>query len=79
MKGLLVAALAASASLTACSQFDDPSDDDYEVVADGKEDNYRSPTALEFLAKSDATVTLAEAEGLGAHGRSVSIRLNRRG
>src|SRR6185503_16676434 len=62
MKGFLVAALAASASLTACSQFDDPTDDDYEVVADGKEDNYRSPTALEFLAKSDATVTLPEAD-----------------
>ncbi|HTL33776.1 MAG TPA: hypothetical protein VL326_11660 [Kofleriaceae bacterium] len=62
MKGFLVAALAASASLTACSQFDDPADDDYEVVADGKEDNYRSPTALEFLAKSDATVTLPESD-----------------
>ena len=55
MKGFLVAALAASATLTACSQFDDPADEDYEVVADGKEDNYRSPSALEFLAKSDAT------------------------
>jgi hypothetical protein len=62
MKGFLVAALAASAALTACDQFDDPSDDNFEIVQDGKEDNYRSPTALEFLAKSEATVTLAEAD-----------------
>lgn len=62
MKGFLVAALAASSLLSACSQFDDPADDDYTIVADGKEDNYRSPTALEFLAKADATVTLPESD-----------------
>jgi histidinol dehydrogenase len=33
-----------------------------------------TPGALAQLA--DATVTLAETEGLEAHGRSVSIRLN---
>jgi histidinol dehydrogenase len=36
-----------------------------------------TPDALAELGP--AAVTLAEAEGLGAHGRSVSIRLNRRG
>jgi len=36
-----------------------------------------SPDALAELGP--AAVALAEAEGLGAHGRSVSIRLNRRG
>jgi histidinol dehydrogenase len=36
-----------------------------------------TPAALAALAP--AALALAEAEGLGAHGRSVSIRLNRRG
>ena len=36
-----------------------------------------TPEALAALAP--AALALAEAEGLGAHGRSVSIRLNRRG
>lgn len=46
---------------SACSSMDEASaPDDYTVVADGKEDSYRSPTALEFLAKADATVTLPE-------------------
>ena len=36
-----------------------------------------TPDALAALAP--AALALAEAEGLGAHGRSVSIRLNRRG
>jgi len=36
--------------------------DDYEVVPDGKEDNYRSPTAQEFSAKADATVVLDAAD-----------------
>src|SRR5262249_11193375 len=36
-----------------------------------------SPEALAELGP--AALALAEAEGLGAHGRSVSIRLNRRG
>jgi hypothetical protein len=36
--------------------------DDYQVIGEGKEDSYRSPAALEFLAKADATVTLDEAD-----------------
>ena len=36
-----------------------------------------TPDALAALGP--AALALAEAEGLGAHGRSVSIRLNRRG
>jgi histidinol dehydrogenase len=36
-----------------------------------------TPDALAALGP--AAMALAEAEGLGAHGRSVSIRLNRRG
>ncbi len=48
---------------TACGGFDDPAEDgDYEVVDEGKEDSFRSPAALEFLAKAEATVTLAEAD-----------------
>ena len=55
--------LAASSLLAACGSFDDPADrDDYTVVDEGKEDSFRSPAALEFLAKADATVTLAEAD-----------------
>jgi len=46
------------ASLVACSQGDATPDDDYEIVADGKEDSFRSPTALELTATADATVTL---------------------
>ena len=38
----------------------------------------RSPMAEALAALGPAALTLAEAEGLGAHGRSVSIRLNRR-
>lgn len=48
---------------TACGSFDDPADpEDYTVVDEGKEDSFRSPAALEFLAKADATVTLDEAD-----------------
>jgi len=35
-------------------------DEDYELVPEGKEDNYRSPSAIELSAKADATVTLDE-------------------
>jgi hypothetical protein len=59
---LLATYLATSVALAACGSFDDPADDDYEVVPDGKEDSFRSPTAQEFSAKADATVTLAEAD-----------------
>src|ERR1041385_5647637 len=53
--------LAAALLLTACDMFDSAApDDDYEIVPDGKEDNFRSPTALEFSAKADATVKLAD-------------------
>ncbi len=48
---------------TACGSFDDPADDaDYQVVDEGKEDSFRSPAALEYLAKADATVTLPETD-----------------
>src|SRR5438874_9596245 len=61
---LAAAALLSCSALTACSSVDQP-DDDYAVVPDGKEDSYRSPTALEFSAKADATVTLPDsARGL---------------
>src|SRR3954447_5036714 len=42
----------------ACGAPEISSDPEYEVVLDGKEDNYRSPTALEFSARADATVKL---------------------
>jgi len=63
MRPLLLASLlaATSSSLLACGAFDSPTaTDDWEVVPDGKEDNFRSPTALEFSATSTATVTLPE-------------------
>ncbi|CAN5907810.1 hypothetical protein BH11MYX3_BH11MYX3_26770 [soil metagenome] len=57
---LIAASLLATA---ACGSFDDPANsDDYTVVDEGKEDSFRSPAALEYLAKADATVTLAEAD-----------------
>ena len=61
MRAFLYAALATSLAVSACNGYDEPADsEDYEVVPDGKEDSFRSPTALEFSAKSDATVTLPE-------------------
>jgi hypothetical protein len=62
MRTAMALALVASVSgsLTGCDSADDASDDDYEIVPDGKEDNFRSPAALEFSAKADATVTLPE-------------------
>jgi hypothetical protein len=58
-----IATVTACALLASCGSFDDPADDgDYTVVDEGKEDSFRSPAALEFLAKADATVTLAEAD-----------------
>jgi len=63
MRSILAASLLAS-TLLACAGDESASstngDDDYEIVADGKEDSYRSPTALEFSAKADATVVLPE-------------------
>jgi hypothetical protein len=56
MRHLLFACLV----LAACAETVTP--DDYEVVPDGKEDNYRSPTAQEFSAKADATVVLDAAD-----------------
>ena len=62
MRTSLIAAATLLAT-SACGAFDDPSDpEDLTVVDDGKEDSYRSPSALEFLAKADATVTLDEAD-----------------
>ena len=43
------------------------------------QNSVRSPMAEALAALAPAALALAEAEGLGAHGRSVSIRLNRRG
>ncbi len=57
--GLLASTLAST--LFGCASNDAATpDDDYEIVADGKEDSFRSPTALEFSAKADATVVLPE-------------------
>lgn len=56
MRHLLLACLI----LTGCA--DSPADDDLQIVPDGKEDNYRSPTAQEFSATADATVTLDAAD-----------------
>lgn len=56
MRHLLLACLI----LAGCA--DSPASDDYEIVPDGKEDNYRSPTAQEFSVKADATVTLDAAD-----------------
>src|ERR1044071_1963622 len=68
MRRLVLASLLASTlvpSLTACSGDEADADDDYEIVGEGKEDSFRSPTALEFTAKADATVVLpASASGL---------------
>jgi hypothetical protein len=48
---------------------------EYEVVPDGKEDSYRSPTAMEFSARADATVTLDEsAAALAADARMEKAR-----
>jgi hypothetical protein len=47
-------------SLTACDSAESDNPDDYEIVPEGKEDSFRSPAALEFSAKADATVTLPE-------------------
>jgi len=58
MRPALLVALA-STLISACDGADVATDtDDYEVVPDGKEDSFRSPTALEFSAKADAIVTL---------------------
>ena len=59
-------AVTSFASLVAAAGCTDPGEDatpdDYEVVADGKADNYRSPTAQEFTAAASARVTLAESD-----------------
>jgi hypothetical protein len=60
---LAMSLVGASLVSSACSSMDEASEpDDYSVIAEGKEDSYRSPAALEFLAKADATVTLDEAD-----------------
>jgi len=61
MRSALLAALVlTSNALVACDQAEPDSPDDYEVVPEGKEDSFRSPSAMEFSAKSTATVTLPE-------------------
>ncbi len=61
MRPVLHVALVAATILSACDSTDPATDnDDYEVVPEGKEDSFRSPTALEFSAKADAIVTLAD-------------------
>ncbi len=59
-RALFAAALLTNVALPACNQAEPDSPDDYEIVAEGKEDSFRSPTAMEFSAKSTATVTLPE-------------------
>jgi hypothetical protein len=48
--------------LVGCSSAPAADDPDYELVEDGKADNYRSTAALEFLAHADAEVVLDEAD-----------------
>src|SRR5262245_9966259 len=58
---LTAIALAALVPLGCASQEPDgPADstDDYEIIPDGKVDNYRSSNAQEFSASASATVTL---------------------
>ncbi|MCX5747006.1 MAG: hypothetical protein NT062_31435 [Proteobacteria bacterium] len=59
---LFAAALAlVGSSLIACNDGTEADEaDDYEIVPEGKEDSFRSPTTAEFTAKADATVTLPE-------------------
>jgi hypothetical protein len=83
MKRLLVSAVAMSSLVgIGCGSLADPGDEDYEIVAEGKEDSYRSPSALEFSATSEATVvlpesarTLPEAERLKQAQELVSAKL----
>src|SRR6266540_3103437 len=53
-----IPALALAVSLVGCGTPASDAELEYEVVPDGKEDNYRSPAAMEFTARADATVTL---------------------
>ena len=54
--------LVAATLVSACDSSEpvDGGPDDFEVVPEGKEDSFRSPTALEFSAKADAIVTLPD-------------------
>jgi hypothetical protein len=59
----VLASLCLASSLLACATSEDETTpDDYQVVPDGKEDNFRSPTTQEFTATSTARVVLSEAD-----------------
>jgi hypothetical protein len=61
--GLLAAATLLATSILGCTGDTTPTEpDDYQVVPDGKEDSFRSPTTLEFSATAQATVVLDEAD-----------------
>ena len=47
--------------------------------AEGISACFSDAALISAMLEFEAALALAEAEGLGAHGRSVSIRLNRRG
>jgi hypothetical protein len=56
---VLLSASCSSGSSSPVAQV--PTDpDDYEIIEDGKEDNYRSPTAMEFSATGNLQVVLDE-------------------
>jgi len=70
------------AAVSGCGAPDAALDDDFEVVPEGKEDNYRSSNALEFLATASAEVSLdaaqaslSDAERLDKANELVSARL----
>jgi hypothetical protein len=83
MRRLLFAAALTTLTIPACDQAEpDSGADDYEIVPEGKEDSFRSPTTMEFAAKSTALVTLPEsarslpdAERLAQATELVSARL----
>ncbi len=62
MRSSLLAAATAVAILGCDTDSTPTAPDDYQVIPDGKEDSFRSPTTLEFSAKATATVVLDEAD-----------------
>lgn len=62
-RALALSLVGAALVSSACSSLDEAAEpDDYSVIDEGKEDSFRSPAALEFLAKADATIVLDEAD-----------------
>ncbi len=60
VRRLLFSALLTALAIPACDQAEPDSPDDWEIVPEGKEDSFRSPTTMEFSAKAESTVTLPE-------------------